>query len=85
MAKKKEKEEKEKEEKEEEEKGTEDDDEESFGLKKIIKILIGLALIVVGLGSYYYWWPELLLVVKGSLGVFVALIGLVVVMIGWSN
>ncbi len=80
MAKKKAKEE------EEEKEMEEDQDEESSGfLKKAIKVIIGLALIVAGVGSYWYWWPELLVVVKGCLGVAVALIGLVVIMIGWSD
>jgi hypothetical protein len=63
----------------------EEDEESSFGIKKIIKVLVGIALIVVGIGSYWYWLPELLVVVKGCLGVFIALIGLVVVMIAWSD
>ena len=58
---------------------------DSFGIKKIIKVLVGIALIVVGIGSYWYWWPELLVLVKGGLGAVVALIGLVVVMIAWSD
>ena len=63
----------------------EDEEESKFGLGKIVKILIGIVLIVVGLGSYYYWWPELLVLVKGGLGAVVALIGLVVIMMGWSD
>jgi len=64
----------------------EDQDEESSGFfKKALKVIIGLALIAAGVGSYWYWWPELLLVVKGCLGAFVALIGLIVVMIAWSD
>lgn len=75
---------------EEEPEMEEDQDEESEGgfgrfLKKAIKVIIGLALIVVGIGSYWYWWPELLLLVKGGLGAVVALIGLVVIMIAWSD
>jgi hypothetical protein len=28
-------------------------------LKKSMKILFGVILILVGLGSYIYWWPQL--------------------------
>ena len=81
MAKKKDEELEEKKEMEEDQ----DDEESSFGLMKIIKVLVGLVLIVGGIGSYWYWYGELLLVVKGCLGAAVALIGLVVVMMGWSD
>ncbi|MBW2981471.1 hypothetical protein KY343_01195 [Candidatus Woesearchaeota archaeon] len=85
MAKKKAKEESE--EPEEEVQDEPEDEEESKGgfLKKAVKVILGLALIIVGIGSYWYWWPELVLVIKGCLGAFVALIGLVVIMIGVSD
>ena len=83
MAKKSKKKEEAEEEKEEE--MMDEDDESGFGLGKIVKVLVGLALIVGGVYSYKWWWPELLIVVKGCLGAFVALVGLVIVMIGWSD
>lgn len=74
-----------KKEEEKEEEIEDEDDESGFGLGKIVKVLLGLVLIAAGLYSYKWWWPELLMVIKGCLGVFIALIGLVVVMIGWSD
>ena len=70
---------------EEKEEEMDEDDESSLGLGKIVKVLVGIMLIVAGVYSYRWWWPELLVVVKGCLGAFVALVGLVVVMIGWSD
>jgi len=54
-------------------------------LMKGVKILVGLLVIALGLLSYYWWWPELWLVFKGVLGLFVALIGLVILLIGISD
>lgn len=54
-------------------------------LTKFIKILIGLVLIVLGLVSYAYWYPALWLLVKGALGLFVAGIGLLVILIAFTE
>jgi hypothetical protein len=54
-------------------------------IKKSLKVIVGLALIAVGILSYLWWWPDLLVLVKGSLGLFVAFIGLIVIMVGLSD
>lgn len=57
----------------------------SESAKKYIKIIFGLLLILVGLGSYLWWWQELWVLFKGSIGLFVAMIGLVFILIGASD
>jgi predicted RND superfamily exporter protein len=55
---------------------------------KYFKILFGLLLIVVGVSTYATWgrwWPELLILIKGSIGAVVALIGLMFMFIGFSD
>jgi len=54
-------------------------------LKKSLKIIFGLILILVGLGSYMWWWPQLVILFKGAIGLIVALIGLVFILIGASD
>lgn len=54
-------------------------------LKKSMKILVGLILVVVGVLSYLWWWPDLLTLIKGSLGAFVALFGLMLIFLAWSD
>ena len=46
-------------------------------LGKLIKVLIGLAL--VGLGAYtiYLWWPDLLVLIRGGIGLVLILAGLI--------
>ena len=55
---------------------------------KYFKILFGLLLIIVGISTYATWgkwWPELLDLIKGSLGIIIALIGLMFMFIGFSD
>lgn len=44
---------------------------------KLLKVLIGL--ILVGLGAYtvYLWWPDLLVLVRGGIGLVLILAGLI--------
>ncbi|MBI5399515.1 hypothetical protein HZB07_02715 [Candidatus Saganbacteria bacterium] len=44
---------------------------------KIIKILAGVVLVALGAGTIYLWWGELLLLIKGSIGLLLILAGLV--------
>ena len=46
-------------------------------LGKLLKVLIGLAL--VGLGAYtiYLWWPDLLVLIRGGIGLVLILAGLI--------
>jgi len=52
---------------------------------KWVKILVGAVLIALGLASYVWWWSELWLVFRGLIGLFVAFVGLIVLLIGWSD
>lgn len=54
-------------------------------IKKTLKVVVGLLLIAAGVLSYLWWWPDLLTLIKGGLGLFVAFIGLIVIMVGLSD
>ncbi|MFH1510655.1 MAG: hypothetical protein ABIF10_03105 [Candidatus Woesearchaeota archaeon] len=57
----------------------------SESAKKYLKIVFGLLLILGGLGSYLWWWPDLWILFKGSIGLIVGMIGLVFILIGASD
>lgn len=42
-----------------------------------LKVLIGLALLVLGGLALLNWWPELLMIFKGSIGLFLILAGII--------
>lgn len=44
---------------------------------KIVKALIGLALIVLGAWVVYLWWGDLLVLVRGGIGLMLILAGLI--------
>ena len=44
---------------------------------KIIKVIIGLVLISLGAWTAYIWWADLLTLIRGSIGLFLILAGLV--------
>ena len=52
---------------------------------KFFKILFGLLLIVAGVLSYTRWYMELLTLIKGAFGLFVMMLGLLFLVIGWSD
>ncbi|MEK6923453.1 MAG: hypothetical protein AABW84_02065 [Nanoarchaeota archaeon] len=52
---------------------------------KFGKIFLGIIVILAGLGLIWYWWGNFLSVLKGVAGVVIALIGLVIAAIGWSD
>ena len=54
-------------------------------IKKCLKIILGLLLIIVGIFGCIRWWPHLLTLIKGAIGPFVILIGLMFVFIGLSD
>jgi len=47
------------------------------GIKTAIKFIIGLALIIIGGYSIYLWRDSVLVLIKGCLGAFLILVGLV--------
>ena len=54
-------------------------------LKKYFKVLLGLVLIIAGIYGCIYWWPELKDLIKGFVGPFIVLIGLLFVFMGFSD
>lgn len=46
-------------------------------LGKLIKVIIGLALIALGGYTIYLWLPDLLVLIRGSVGLFLILCGLI--------
>ena len=44
---------------------------------KILKVLIGVALIALGAWTIYLWWGDLLTLVRGGIGLFLLLCGLI--------
>ncbi|OGX40960.1 MAG: hypothetical protein A2984_01830 [Omnitrophica WOR_2 bacterium RIFCSPLOWO2_01_FULL_41_12] len=43
----------------------------------ILKVILGLAFLVLGVVAIVSWWSDLLLVVKGCLGLFLILAGVI--------
>lgn len=43
----------------------------------VIKVILGLALLVLGVGAVIRWWQPLLTVVKGCIGLFLILAGII--------
>ena len=54
-------------------------------LKKWFKIMLGLLLIIAGVYGCIRWWPQLLSLIMGAIGLIVILIGLMFVFIGFSD
>lgn len=46
-------------------------------LSKLIKVVIGLVLVGLGAYSIYLWWPDLLVLIKGGIGLCLILAGLI--------
>lgn len=46
---------------------------------KIIKMLLGIILIVVGAYLTYFWWFFVLTLIKGGVGIFLILVGLITI------
>lgn len=44
---------------------------------KIIKVLIGLALLALGAWTIFLWWGDLLTLIRGGIGLFLILAGLI--------
>jgi hypothetical protein len=44
---------------------------------KLLKVLVGLALIALGAWTVYLWWGDLLTLVRGGIGLFLILCGLI--------
>jgi len=46
-------------------------------LGKLLKALIGLALVGLGAWTIYLWWPDLLVLIRGGIGLVLILAGLI--------
>ena len=46
-------------------------------LAKLLKALIGLVLVALGAWLVYLWWADLLILVRGGLGLALILFGLI--------
>jgi len=46
-------------------------------LPTILKVLLGLVFLVLGLVALVHWWPVLLMLIKGCVGPFLILAGIV--------
>jgi hypothetical protein len=46
-------------------------------VSKLIKVILGLALIALGAWLVFIWWGDLLALVRGGLGLFLILCGLI--------
>jgi len=44
---------------------------------KLVKVLIGLILIALGAWSVWLYWPQLMTLVQGGIGLFLILCGLI--------
>ncbi|MFA5008783.1 MAG: hypothetical protein WC546_06140 [Candidatus Omnitrophota bacterium] len=49
--------------------------------KMIVKIILGIVLILLGLVALISWWSSLLTVIKGCIGLFLILAGVITVAI----
>jgi hypothetical protein len=46
-------------------------------LGKILKVIIGLVLVGLGLWTIFLWWPDLLVLIRGGIGLVLILAGLI--------
>ena len=46
-------------------------------LTTLIKVVVGLGLLALGVIAILRWWPELLEIIKGCLGLFLILAGII--------
>jgi hypothetical protein len=54
---------------------------QSKDAKRYLQMLIGAILIVAGIyGIAMWWWDELYVLIKGGLGLVIALVGLIIIM-----
>lgn len=44
---------------------------------KLLKVLIGLVLVGLGAWTIYLWWPDLLVLIRGGIGLVLIMAGLI--------
>lgn len=57
----------------------------SNGTKAIIKLILGMVLIILGLIALISWHEELFTIIKGCIGLFVILAGVITIASAKSN
>ena len=55
--------------------------EKKSGSRKLLGMLLGLVLIVLGVTAVVVWWPDVLGLLRGCIGIFLALIGAITIAI----
>ncbi|MCD4666860.1 hypothetical protein K8R47_03555 [archaeon] len=53
--------------------------------KSLFKVIFGLLLIVGGVYLISIWWPSVWTLIKGSVGIIIGLIGLLLLLLGFSD
>jgi fatty acid desaturase len=51
--------------------------EASKAMSTILKVILGLAFLALGILAILKWWPDLLTIVKGCIGLFLVLAGII--------
>ena len=46
-------------------------------LSTIFKVILGLVFLALGIGAIISWWPELFMLIKGCIGPFLILAGII--------
>jgi len=54
-------------------------------VKTLLKVFFGLLLVLVGVYGLYNWWEPFLTLLEGSIPAFVILIGLIFLLVGFSD
>jgi hypothetical protein len=44
---------------------------------KLLKVLTALAFVSLGIWTIFLWWPDLLVLIRGGIGLFLILAGLI--------
>ncbi|MFA5310754.1 MAG: hypothetical protein WC355_00315 [Candidatus Omnitrophota bacterium] len=46
-------------------------------ISTILKVILGLVFLGLGVAAILRWWPALLMIIKGSIGLFLILAGII--------
>ena len=49
--------------------------------KTVIKMILGVVLVALGVVAVVVWWEELLMLIRGGIGLFLVLVGLITIAI----
>ncbi len=51
-------------------------------MNSVVKMLLGIIIMLLGVGTYYFWYPELIIMLKGGIGLIILMVGFVMFLIG---